>query len=126
MLDFGTTTRREKGESIVPMINVVFLLLIFFLMSARLSAPDPFEATPPAAGASDPAAGDTLYLSAGGDLAYGDARGEDVFAALAGREADRPLLIRADAGVEAAAVARLAARLAAEGQGALRLVTVPR
>ncbi|MCO8145428.1 biopolymer transporter ExbD [Rhodovulum tesquicola] len=126
MFDFDTPAPRARAESIVPMINVVFLLLIFFLMSARIAPPEPFETTPLRAAAQDPLAGDTLYLSADGALAYGAARGEAVFAALAARDPVQPLVIRADAGVEAAALARLAARLAAEGQGALRLQTVPR
>ncbi|NDK34411.1 ExbD/TolR family protein [Rhodovulum sulfidophilum] len=128
MFEFGEDDRqRTRGESIVPMINVVFLLLIFFLMSARLVPPAPFEAEPPRADGAEPAAGEMLHLSAAGDLAFGAARGEAVFAALAARpEAAGPLVIRADAGVEAAALARLAARLTAEGQGPLRLVTVPR
>ncbi|MBL3575388.1 biopolymer transporter ExbD [Rhodovulum sulfidophilum] len=128
MFEFGEDDRqRTRGESIVPMINVVFLLLIFFLMSARLVPPAPFEAEPPRADGAEPAAGEMLHLSAEGDLAFGAARGEAVFAALAARpEAAGPLVIRADAGVEAAALARLAARLTAEGRGPLRLVTVPR
>jgi len=126
MLDFGAETKKPRGESIVAMVNVVFLLLIFFLMSARIAPPDPFETTPPSADGPAPVAGDVLYLSADGDLAYGSARGEAVFAALSGRDADMPLVIRADAGAEAAALARLTARLGAEGQGVLRLVTVPR
>ncbi|BAQ68565.1 biopolymer transporter ExbD [Rhodovulum sulfidophilum] len=128
MFTFGEDDRQgTRGESIVPMINVVFLLLIFFLMSARLVPPAPFEAEPPRADGAEPAAGEMLHLSASGDLAFGAARGEAVFAALAARpEAAGPLVIRADAGVEAAALARLAARLTAGGQGPLRLVTVPR
>ncbi|MBL3563306.1 ExbD/TolR family protein [Rhodovulum sulfidophilum] len=128
MFTFGEDDRqRIRGESIVPMINVVFLLLIFFLISARLVSPAPFEAEPPCADGAEPAAGEMLHLSAAGDLAFGAARGEAVFAALAARsEAAGPLVIRADAGIEAAALARLAARLTAEGQGPLRLVTVPR
>ncbi|RAP41558.1 hypothetical protein BYZ73_09855 [Rhodovulum viride] len=128
MFDFGADDRqRRQGESIVPMINVVFLLLIFFLMSARLVPPAPFETAPPQADAAEPATGDMLHLSAAGDLAFGDLRGEAVFAALAARpEGAAPLVIRADAGVEAVALARIAARLTAEGRGPLRLVTVPR
>lgn len=125
MLDFGTDTRRQRGESIVPMINVVFLLLIFFLMSARIAPPDPFETAPPAARGGVPVEGDTLHVSAEGALAYGAARGDAVFQALAERGRETPLAIRADAGLEAATLARLAGRLAAAGQDRLRLVTVP-
>ncbi|WP_201150810.1 ExbD/TolR family protein [Rhodovulum sulfidophilum] len=78
MFTFGEDDRQgTRGESIVPMINVVFLLLIFFLMSARLVPPAPFEAEPPRADGAEPAAGEMLHLSASGDLAFGAARGSD-------------------------------------------------
>ena len=37
-MNLGQSTRRPARESVVPMINVVFLLLIFFLMSAQIAA----------------------------------------------------------------------------------------
>ncbi|TCP42939.1 ExbD/TolR family protein [Rhodovulum marinum] len=126
MFDFTPAPVSPRGESIVPMINVVFLLLIFFLMSARIAPPDPFETAPPRAGGGDQVAGDMLHLAADGALAYGAARGEAVFAALADRGTDTPLILRADAGAEAATLARLSARLAALGQDRLVLQTVPR
>ncbi|SIO25361.1 outer membrane transport energization protein ExbD [Rhodovulum sp. ES.010] len=126
MFDFGTQTRRTRGESVVPMINVVFLLLIFFVISARLAPPEPFKTEPPKAQGGTPVAGDVLYLGADGRLAYGAARGEAVFAALAGRDAAAPLVIRADAGAEATDLARLAQRLATAGQTRLRLQTLAR
>ncbi len=47
---FAPLTRpRQRSESIVPMINVVFLLLIFFLMNAQMAPPDPIKITPPTA-----------------------------------------------------------------------------
>lgn len=46
-MDFAPPKRRPRAESIVPMINVVFLLLIFFLMTAQIAPPDPFEVAPP-------------------------------------------------------------------------------
>ena len=44
----GARPRRPR-ESAVPMINIVFLLLIFFLMTATIAPPAPFAVTPPAA-----------------------------------------------------------------------------
>ncbi|MGB1619323.1 MAG: biopolymer transporter ExbD, partial [Flavobacteriales bacterium] len=35
------------------MTDLVFLLLIFFLMTSRLAPPDPFEVTPPQAETAD-------------------------------------------------------------------------
>ncbi len=40
--------RRANGdERILPLINVVFLLLIFFMLAGTLAALDPFEVSPP-------------------------------------------------------------------------------
>ena len=38
---------RNEDERILPLINVVFLLLIFFMLAGRLSASDPFQVEPP-------------------------------------------------------------------------------
>jgi periplasmic protein TonB len=46
-MDFGSPPRRPRAESVVPMINVVFLLLVFFLMTATIAPPDPFASVPP-------------------------------------------------------------------------------
>lgn len=109
--------RRRPAEPIVPMINVVFLLLIFFLMSARIDPPAPFDVTLPDSASGAPAApADTLYMDADGRLAFNAARGAAVAAALADRATPgAPLQIRADAGLEAAALARLLPDLAARG-----------
>jgi biopolymer transport protein ExbD len=40
--------RRETGENMIPLINVVFLLLIFFMLAGVLAAPEPFRIQPPA------------------------------------------------------------------------------
>ena len=41
--------RRHSAENIVPMINVAFLLLVFFLMTAVIAPPEPAEITLPSA-----------------------------------------------------------------------------
>ena len=114
-----------RGENIVPMINVVFLLLIFFLMAAELSAPAPVSVTlPRAAGMAAEAADVEIYIDASGVAAFEDARGADAVAraaAMAGPE--ESLTIRADAGADAAALAALLPQLA--GFGSLRIATVP-
>ncbi len=40
-MDFRDPPRRKPEENLLPMINVIFLLLVFFLMAARLTAPNP-------------------------------------------------------------------------------------
>ena len=124
-MQFSPPRHRRPIEPIVPMINVVFLLLIFFLMSAQIAPPAPFEVTLPegAAGARAVPA-DMLYIDANGRFAFNGARGEAVMNALAARATpDTPLQIRADAGLEARALARLLPKLAARGIERVEIVT---
>ena len=118
---FSVPTRRARAESIVPMINVVFLLLIFFLMSADLRAPPPVEVRLPDADVAlaqlPPGA---LYAGADGTLAFGPSRGA---AALQAAVAEGPVVLRADRDLPGADLARLLARLAALGATEVRLVT---
>lgn len=119
--------KRPMRESIVPMINVVFLLLIFFLMTAQITPPDPFEITPPDSSAEAPAEGQRiLYVSAEGKLAYGDVEDEAVFAALSDLGEGEPLMIRADKAVDASRIAALLPRLAAVGVRNVKLISTAR
>ncbi len=125
-MQFAPPRPRQKPESIVPMINVVFLLLIFFLMTATLAPPEPFETMPPVSGlaeAADPE--EPLFIGPAGELAYGAARGEAVYSAVAVSERDgQPLYLRADAGLPAAELAAVLARLQASGVSDVRLIAV--
>ncbi len=38
---------RAPEENVVPLINIVFLLLIFFMIAGTLTPADPFEVDPP-------------------------------------------------------------------------------
>ena len=60
-----------QGEPITALIDVVFFLLVFFMLIGRMDATAPFEVTPPLArnGQDLPAGGMTLSLSAAGNLA---------------------------------------------------------
>ncbi len=136
-MDFRDPPRRRPEENLLPMINVIFLLLIFFLIAARMTAPEPFAVTPPQAGAEAEARGDfTLFLAADGVLAYRDARGNDALAALTISRADHcattdctaispRLTLRADAALPAADLAALMPRLPALGFTSIELVTLP-
>ncbi|MDQ2093380.1 ExbD/TolR family protein [Rhodalgimonas zhirmunskyi] len=129
-MNLGQPTRRPARESVVPMINVVFLLLIFFLMSAQIVPPEPIDVTPPEASVEAPAEGQRiLFIAPDGMLAMGDLRGEAVFGGLAAMEdliAGEPLLIRADKTLEAGKLAALLPRLAEVGVRRVKLVSVAR
>lgn len=141
-MQFSDPPRRQPPESIVPMINVVFLLLIFFLMTAQIAPPEPFEVTPPQVAADGASAEGqfTLYLSADGVLVYDDTQGEAAaLAALSTAKkaycaaggcsdtvASPPLILRADAAVPGARLAALMPMIAQAGFGEVQLVTVPK
>lgn len=115
----GQTAR----DSVVPMINVAFLLLVFFLMTAVLAPPEPLEVLlPEAEGETEDFSDGVLVVDADGGMALGPYRGEAVFASLP----EGLIAIRADAGLDAAELARLVGRLAEHGVSDIRLVTVPR
>ncbi|MCV6595834.1 MAG: biopolymer transporter ExbD [Mangrovicoccus sp.] len=123
---FAQPPRRPRAENIVPMINVVFLLLIFFLMTARIGPPDPFEVVLPSTEREAPSeAGKTLYVSADEALYYDGKTGDEALEALAARDPEAPtLLIKADAGLEATVMAALLRELAARGIKEATLLTV--
>lgn len=123
-MDLSHPTRREPRESIVPMINVVFLLLIFFLMTAQIAPPEPFEVSLPESAAEAPSeAGHTLHLSGEGELAYQDLRDEEALAALSGLGEAETLKLRADRSVPAQQVAILLGRLAGLGISRVELIS---
>lgn len=75
-MKFKQKPRRENSENIIPLINIVFLLLIFFMITAKISARDPFTIQPPTSTESaeqERVVNNMLYLSQSGELAY---RGE--------------------------------------------------
>jgi len=126
-MQFPPPRPRPARETILPMINVVFLLLIFFLMTAQIAPAPPFDLTPPEAEAEAEAADlplRVLWLGAEGQLVFDDDSGEQALDALAGGEG--PVLIRADAGATAADLAQLMRQLSVRGITELRLATLSR
>jgi biopolymer transport protein ExbD len=109
------------------MINVVFLLLIFFLMTSQLAPPAPVEVTAPtSAGGGDPVAETRLFLDSTGILHFQDSSGHAALDAIGEglRETDR-LLLTADKGVEAARLAAVLRQLAATGPSDVEFVVRP-
>lgn len=113
-----------RGEALVPMINVVFLLLVFLLMTAVLAPPDPVPVEPPAlsrdpAGTSGAAAAAILHVDAAGEAAFGALRGaaavEAAVALTRGEAAPGRLRLRVDGGLAGARLAALLADLSARG-----------
>ena len=122
--------RPGEDERILPLINVVFLLLIFFMLAGRLAVSDPFAVEPPAtqsAGAAE-VSDLTVLLSADGKAALdGSVVARPVLmAAIAERLAAEPgarVVVKADAAAEAAAVIGLLRQIRAAGATDMHLLT---
>lgn len=66
--------RDREDEGLIPLINVVFLILIFFMIAGRMETPAPLRVDPPASNsAATPVQPRlTLLLAADGKIAVGD------------------------------------------------------
>jgi len=126
--------KADAEEGILPLINVVFLLLIFFMLAGRLTAAAPFDVAPPesaAAGAPQAAEDDrpqetVIWLAADGRLAL-DGAVLDA-AALKAQLAERlaadpatPVHLKADGEAEATAVVAVMESLRDAGVRRLQL-----
>ena len=128
---FARPRPRNDDERILPLINVVFLLLIFFMLAGRFSAADPFQIDPPRSASEGVATERDILVLVGADgrLALdGDIIEE---ATLGAAVADRlspdktmRLWLKADGSAEATRVVEVMELLRAAGAERLRLLTV--
>jgi len=122
----------QSEERILPLINVVFLLLIFFMIAGSLSVAEPFEVAPPESrseGAHD-AEGVMILMSADGHLALdGEPLPEAaLLARLEARLADgrqTPITLKADGDAPANRLVRFTHALYAVGVEKLELLARP-
>ncbi|MEL6219907.1 MAG: biopolymer transporter ExbD [Pseudomonadota bacterium] len=126
--------RIHDEDRILPLINIVFLLLIFFMAVGRLSATDPFRIDPPESHSTGAPATGPLLIAVGaeGQLALnGDVLDEATLlarVASGGVSGDGPVpevRIKSDGGAEAVRVVALIERLRQSGVETVRLMTVP-
>ncbi len=123
-MNFEPPPRPPQAESVVPMINVVFLLLIFFLMSAQLTPPDPFGVEPPESAEGEPSAPTLiLQVSVAGEMAFGEVEGEAALDALAAEAEGAPVTVRAHSELAATELAGILGGLASRGVRAVELAT---
>lgn len=134
-MQFRRVVRKtDSEERILPLINVVFLLLIFFMLAGRLTDPAPFPVTPPASAAAGPlqaAPGKpqraTLLLAADGRLALDGVplAKAALRSAMAERLAGNPDIavhLKADSAAEATAVVAVMELLRDAGVARLQLL----
>lgn len=124
--------RTHVGEDgVIPLINVVFLLLVFFMVAGRISASDPFAVTPPRSAGERPAGPEalTVLVGAEGRLALdGRVVEKTAFESLAaehvGAAPDLAVRLKADGGAEARDVVAVMEMLRKAGARKLVLFTM--
>lgn len=124
--------RRTAPETIIALIDVVFFLLVFFMLIGRMDATAPFEILPPQAltGSDMPAGGATVAIGADGSLALDAeaAETDEVLVRLLERLEEQPaLLIRINAHRDARLkeILPLVAQIEALGAQDVMLVVTP-
>lgn len=129
MFAVGRHRQRNSDEGIIPLINVVFLLLIFFMLAGKLSQIDPFTVTPPDSASESPPDGSALTVLVGSDgrIAFDGkpVKLEELAALLTGRDGKEAAVLRlkADQQAEADRVIEVMESLRAAGIEKLSLLT---
>lgn len=123
---------RAPVETIVAMIDVVFFLLVFFMLIGRMDASAPFEVLPPIglSGTDLPAGGVIIAVAQDGRQALDgiETSADDIVAALTARSAEDPALpvrVNAHHAAPLGLVLPLLARLEAAGLRDIGLVVTP-
>ncbi len=125
---------RPQHETIITLIDVVFFLLVFFMLVGRMDATSPFELSPPisANGDSLPSGGVTVSLAVDGRLALDGVerpRGEIIERLHAMvTQSKEPLLVRinAQAGAPVRHLLHLVTALEGLAKGDVVLVVTPK
>lgn len=124
--------KRQAPETIIPLIDVVFFLLVFFMLIGRMDATAPFDVTPATAltGSDMPGGGATLSISADGVMALDGAllSAPEMLETLAVTLTDAPqTLIRVNAhkNAELRFVLPLVAQIEALGAQDIELIVTP-
>jgi biopolymer transport protein ExbD len=116
--------------SVVPLVNVVFLLLVFFMLVGRLSSPEPLDIQPPRSVSGKDESGQAvkILLTRDGrvavdrDIVPESALTEQVAKILAERPA-ASFQVKADGRTDAVWVIRIMERMRAAGVQRLTLLT---
>ncbi|MBV16280.1 MAG: biopolymer transporter ExbD [Thalassospira sp.] len=126
-----TPVRRDSEQSIMPLINIVFLLLIFFMVAGQLTQSDPVPLDPPVSVSPTPTemhggkfliAGDGRLFYLGQELPLAELS-STASGIVASGDHDE-LLVKADAAAPTGLVLQIISDIRRAGAPKVRLVTV--
>ncbi|MDH3690987.1 MAG: biopolymer transporter ExbD [Gammaproteobacteria bacterium] len=122
--------QREHGEHILPLINVVFLILIFLMLTATVEPPEPFAVSPPKSLSEAPAGSgeEAVVVSANGRISIAGreiARSalKNNVARMIGQNDVAPVKLKVDANLKAHQLIQVMEDLRAAGAKKLLLLT---
>ena len=135
-MNFASNRHRRSAENVVPLINIVFLLLIFFMLAGSLRSVEPFVVELPKASPSEhepreekqekkgEQRASVLFVGVNGELALDGRRLDEnaLVASLSARTGGDSLQLRADARIPARRFLPLLERLRDAGVTELELV----
>lgn len=124
-------TEANRSElSVVPLVNVVFLLLVFFMLVGQISSPEPLDIQPPRSASGNDDAGQTVkvLLTRDGQIAVEnvvvtESRLIDSVAEVLARQPAATFQLKADARVDAVRMIRVMENLRDAGVEHLTLLT---
>ncbi|MCY4148921.1 MAG: biopolymer transporter ExbD [Gammaproteobacteria bacterium] len=128
MIRFDKPAASAEDERILPLVNVVFLLLIFVMIAGEVISPDPLQTDPPYSaregGTGTPET--TVYLGVDFQIALGDMLVTEAMLAMLLHEKERlgTVRLKADGRVPASRVVTIMELLASSGIREVELVTV--
>jgi len=131
-MQFKRSVKRDNPENIVPLINIVFLLLIFFMLTAKLTPQDPFEINTPKSVASlseEKKIDGILYLSKSAELVYQQKKlsQPELLSQLSTKHfgaSGLPLKIKADSQAPVSSLVRIMGYLKKSGIKEIKLITI--
>ncbi len=123
--------QEEEPDTILPLINVVFLLLIFFIMTGALHAVDYFNVNPPSSSSQIQGSLDDTVILVGSDgrIAIDNKEVDEVDLQLSildklAANAGAVVRIKADGRADAARVVEIMELIEAVGVGRVMLLTL--
>lgn len=123
--------QKTEHDRLIPLINVVFLLLAFFIIAGTFRAADATKVSPPTIAADGIAAkaGETVFIEPDGSIFVKGARVTDIESAIialpqAGSQQSKPLHIKADKKAPANVLLSLLAALKKSGHTTVQLIVV--
>ena len=123
---------KNDEQRVLPLINVVFLLLIFFMLAGKFMAADPFEILPPQSASEGLTEPQQVIVAVGADGQLGldgvvmeEPAVRDAISRHLSDDPDVRIQLRADGRAEATRVVGVMELLRESGVERLELLTVP-